>query len=151
MKNILSFEAMSLLAIAFTVGCGGATNTVKTKEDASKIRSAMSAAQAGVSLGGEAACPEGGTVKSEQSIGVDALKGEISTTLKYTFSGCVAQGISINGSWSQILRVAGGSSTMTNTGHVDTSLGSCIVDMKGTTVSAAVSGMFCGFDYATLP
>jgi hypothetical protein len=151
MKHRTNFQLLGLLTLTCAVGCGGgATNTVKTKEDAAKILSAASTAQSKVTGGGEASCDGGGKVSAKTSIGGDLLKGEISTTTEISFSGCVSAGVTLNGSWSQITTVSSSTPTLSNTGHIETSLGSCIIDMKGTTVSAAVTGMFCGFDYNTL-
>lgn len=133
------------------MGCGGGpTNTVSTKEDAAKIRSAMSGPASAVGAGGEAACPEGGTVKMDTDVGFDILKGEASTAMNYTFTGCVSQGVTISGSWAQIIKTSTGGQSLTHSGHVETSLGSCILDLKGTTTGAALTGTYCGFEYNTL-
>jgi hypothetical protein len=128
-------------------GCGGGpVNTVKTKEDAAKIAAAITAAQVSAGAGGEAACTSGGTVKAETSVGGDILKGEVTTTVKYSFSGCVSQGVTLNGSVSQVTNLASSAASFTTSGNVDTSLGSCIVDTRTDASSTAVTGNYCGFD-----
>lgn len=153
MNSLRTFQAVSLLFAASAVGCGGSspTNTVSTKEDASKIRSAMAGPMSAVSTGEEAACPEGGTVKIDTSIGADVLKGEVSTTTTYTFTGCISQGVTLSGSWSQVSKTTAGGQSLTYSGHLETSLGSCILDLHGTIASSARTGTFCGFEYNSLP
>jgi hypothetical protein len=49
------------------------------------------------------------------------------------------------------MKVSAGGQSLSYTGHVDTSLGSCILDMRGATTSSDRTGTFCGFDSNTLP
>jgi hypothetical protein len=136
-----------LVGLLGMVGCsGGPTNTVKTKEDADKILSAVGTAMGLVPLDGQVACPDGGTVSGKVTLGVDILKGEASTTNSYSFKGCVIQGITLDGALDRVSKTGGGGSSLTSSGHVDTSLGSCIIELAGASLSTTQTGTVCGFD-----
>lgn len=143
---------VALVVLASVAACGGGpTNTVLTKEDASKIRIAVNGPMARVGSEGQMDCPQGGTVKSEMSLGFDLLKGESSITRTVDFTGCVSEGVTVSGSLSEITKTTASGSSISHSGHVETSLGSCILDLQRTTTSAAMTGTFCGFEFSTVP
>lgn len=143
---------VALVVLASVAACGGGpTNTVLTKEDASKIRTAVNGPMARVGSEGQVDCPQGGTVKSKTSLGIDLLKGESSITRTIDFTGCVSEGVTVSGSLSEVTKTTASGSSISQSGHVETSLGSCIVDLQRSTSSAAITGDFCGFDFNTVP
>lgn len=148
---------LTLILVLLGTACGESSpaNTVATKEDALKIRAAAESALSRLPGGnGEGSCPDGGTVKGKFTIEEITEEGG-TMTQEVTFDGCVSQGVTLDGSLVQEAKGTGaGKFTTTHTGHVDTSLGSCNVDLKGTftrdssgnTTGVETSGKLCGFD-----
>ncbi len=139
-----SFKKLGVVFVLLGTACGGGgpTNTVATTEDAGKIRTSADAAMSAVIGNSETSCPNGGTVASETTVGVDLLKGEASTHTDYTFRGCVSREVTLSGS---LRRTVNSNGSTTITGDLDTSLGSCIVDLQGVALATASAGELCGF------
>lgn len=150
-----SLGSLGVVFVLLGTGCGGSpTNTVATKEDALKIQRAAESALAQLPGGnGEASCSGGGTIGGKVSTTGEGSSG--TTKQEVTFTGCVSQGVTLDGSLLQEGQAtAAGAISSTHTGHVETSLGSCVVDLKATTTfdlsagttKTETSGKLCGFD-----
>jgi hypothetical protein len=139
-----SFKKLGVVFVLLGTACGGGgpTNTVATTEDAGKIRTSADAAMGAAVGTAQTSCPGGGTVASETTLGIDLLKGEASTHTDYTFNGCVSREVTLSGS---LRRTVNSNGSTTITGDLDTSLGSCIVDLQGVALATASGGELCGF------
>jgi hypothetical protein len=177
----LSASAL-LLLLLFASGCGddsnastsggpgsgapgSASNTVANLADAKKIYAALQAVtQRGARMSG--ACPDGsGSVAAKTAL--MAGSNSSTTNLEFTFSSCLSQGVTLDGTLNTSVSISIAldkepptpSVSERDVGSLTTSLGVCSVDMTAggaiTISNAAVSdplasqsvtGTWCGFD-----